>query len=680
MGNMMKWAGFLLAVCLLATCFLATATARAEGEAASDWFVTDQGRVRLIAATSDPRGANTVTLGLEFRLAPHWKIYWRSAGDAGYPPHLDWAGSSNLVAADLAWPAPQRFSVLGLETIGYEGTVVLPITAHLAAPGTATSFRLDLDYLTCAEICIPYHATLALDLPAAHDAQGFPDLIALYQAQVPGDGAGAGLKLLGASVSAGALHLRIASTTPLDHPDVFVEGPSSVAFGVPTLEGPDVLRVPVEGDIAKLVGAEVTVTLIDGARLLQGTVTPAEAPPPRNLNFMAGFIALMPMMALALLGGFILNFMPCVLPVLSLKLLSVLGPAREGSRVRFLATSAGIVLSFLALALVLIALKSAGFAIGWGVQFQQPLFLVALIVALTLFAANLWDRFEIPLPSFLGSLAGPKRGGSLLGDVATGAFATILATPCSAPFLGTAIGFAFTAGPVEILAIFLALGVGLAAPFLLVAAVPALVGWLPRPGRWMIVLRRLLGVGLAASALWLIMVLAAEIGVKGALLIAVLMAVAAAVMGGGRLRPVIVGALMGAAFIVPAFAPPPSARLISDPLWHKLDRAAIAGEVAEGHVVFVDITADWCINCLVNERLVLDTAPVHARLEASEVMAMRGDWTRSDPAIEGFLRDFGRYGIPFNAVFGPGAPQGLALPEVLSEASVLAALDRASAR
>lgn len=677
---------------MLAAGLFGAPSAHADG-ASSAWFETDQGKVRLIAAQAAVGAATQVQIGLEFRLAPHWKIYWRSPGDAGLPPHLDWSGSDNLAAARIAWPVPRRFSVQGLDTIGYEGTIVLPITVRLDHPGGALRLRAALDYLTCREICIPSRTNLALDLPAGAapagaDADDNAAQIARFQALVP-PAVAAGIAVTDATVERGSaptLALQVRSDRRLAAPDVFIDAPAGIAFGPPTAafartSGETMLRLPISGDAASLAllpGRKLTVTLVDGARALEATVTPAEAQPP------AGFGRLLSMLGLALIGGFILNLMPCVLPVLSIKLLSVIdhaGRSRLQQRLGFLATACGILLSFLALALMLIVLWTAGVAIGWGVQFQQPWFLVAMAALLTLFAANLWGVFEVPLPGFAGRLSPAFDHRSLLGNVAVGAFATLLATPCSAPFLGTAVGFALAAGPVEIFCIFLALGLGLASPYLAVAMVPDVVRWLPRPGRWMMHLRRVLGIALALTVLWLVWVLAAQIGVTGALAVGALMIMLAASLAIARRPAIRRGApalAVLAALLMPLASPAPPPASGADGIWHPFDQASIAGLVENGHVVFVDVTADWCLSCKVNERLVLDTSGVLARLRAPGVVAMRADWTQPSETIAAYLHRFGRYGIPFNAVYGPGAPEGLPLSEFLTVEAVTDALRHAA--
>ena len=669
-----------------AALFLLLATAApARAAGASDWFVTDQGRVRLVAAQPFVGDDAAVELGLEFELAPHWKIYWRSPGDAGYPPRLDWAGSANLAAADLAWPAPERFSVLGLETMGYEGHVVLPIHARVTRTGAPLALHTALAYLTCSEICVPYETALTLDLPAEPvPGPGFGALIARFAARVPGDGRGVGLALGAAVLRPGnpaALELAVKSDRPLGRPDAFIEGADGVSFGAPearaATQDETMLRLPAYGEHAALealAGKTLAVTLVDGERAMTGTIVP-EGGAPR-----LGLAALLPMLGIALLGGLILNVMPCVLPVLSLKLLGAIehGAApRRAVRIGFLATAAGILLSFAAMALTMIALTRAGIAVGWGMQFQAPIFLAAMAALLTLFAANLWGFFEVSLPA---ALAGPAARGAL-GNVATGAFATLLATPCSAPFLGTAVGFALAAGPMEIVGIFLALGVGFAAPYLAVAALPGLARLLPRPGRWMVAVRRLLGLALAATAAWLVSVLAAESGeIAAAVLAALLFALIAAfaLLRAGMVRRGAAAALIVAAALAPLASRAPQSHA-SDARWRAFDEASLGPLVHDGHVVFVDVTADWCLTCKVNERLVLDSATVRKELDAPGVVAMRADWTRPDPVIADYLKRFGRYGIPFNAVYGPGAPAGVALPEILTADAVGAALRKAAA-
>ncbi|MEM7709834.1 MAG: thioredoxin family protein [Pseudomonadota bacterium] len=417
-------------------------------------------------------------------------------------------------------------------------------------------------------------------------------------------------------------------------------------------------------------------TIVDGSRAATLGVVPGQdvpAPP-------SGGPSLAWILLVSMLGGLILNLMPCVLPVLSIKLASALQSAdRPLARVRagFLASAAGVMVFFAVLALALVGLKGAGVAVGWGVQFQQPIFLAFVIGLMTLFAANLLGAFEMQLGSTAMTGMAQAGGAGLRGDFATGAFAALMATPCSAPFIGTAVTYALTSGPVEVVAVFLAMGLGLALPYLAVAARPGLVRRLPRPGRWMGTLRVGLGVVMLAAVAWLLTVLAGAAGTRMAMIVGGLAVALLLALKIGRAGPV-AGAGLAAMVIAAALVPPaPVGRVASlMGVWQPFERDRIADEVAAGEVVFVDVTADWCLTCVANKRLVLDRGDVADAL--GEVVALQADWTRPDPGISAYLETHGRFGIPFNAVYGPGAPEGIALPELLTEGAVLEALARAA--
>lgn len=691
--------------------FLLLASTQAAQAAEGPWAEREMAQARLIAATDAVGAQESLAFGLQIALEPGWKTYWRSPGDAGVPPTLDWSQSTNVAAVDFAWPAPIRFTLFGLDTFGYEEEVVFPLTVTPERPGEPVVLDALVTYMVCEEVCIPLEERLTLALPAGPAQPGaaaYP--IESFRARVPGDGGAAGLSLGEASLSGTldrpVLELTAISRIAFTAPDLIVEGPAGYFFRKPAVTLSDdgkqaTLRL--EANLGPQVnqpleGAPLTLTLVEGHRALEATLVPGGALAaggdgldlpvalaPSDLPTLAA------MLGLALLGGLILNLMPCVLPVLSLKLLSVVGQggrARGEIRRSFLASAAGILVSFLLLASGLIALKAGGAAIGWGVQFQSPLFLGLMAAVVTLFAANLFGFFEVPLPGAVSGLAGGGGGHhGLKAHFLTGFLATLLATPCSAPFLGTAVGFALAKDWPEILAIFVALGLGLALPYLLVALFPGLAQRLPRPGRWMAWLRRVLGLALLGTAAWLVSVLWQQVGVGAALAVAALLLLGFALLALRRraaaARPLLAAAaalsLLAAVALALAWpARPGTATLAAG--WEPFEAAAIPGMVAEGNTVFVDVTAEWCVTCIANKRLVLDTAEVAAALDGEGVVAMQADWTRPDPAISDFLQRYGRYGIPFNIVFGPGAPQGLPLPELLSREAVLEALAEAGRR
>ncbi len=697
--------GFVVAAAIGAASVAALGSAGKAQAAASPWMDSPVAKVRLLTAVTGTGDLASVPAGVEVRLEGDWKTYWRSPGDAGLPPTLDWAGSTNLKAATLSYPEPQRLTLLGIQTFGYKHDVIFPVDIAVTKPGLPLDLKLKLDVLVCAQLCIPKSFDLALAIPAGPatpDAEALP--LAKARASVPGDERSVGMRITGvAEVSdhgAPALEVRAAADEPFRAPDVIAEVDPPLGLGQPrvalatdgreaTFTVPLARALPVG---AKLSGRAVVLTLTDGDRALetptmtiaQGASAAAEDPGP----------SLLAMLGVAVLGGLILNLMPCVLPVLSLKFVSVIGQGGRAPavvRAGFLATAAGIITSFLAIAGALIAVKAAGRTVGWGLQFQEPAFIAGMAVLVTLFACHLAGLFEVPLPRFVrdaaASRTAPDEG--LAGHFVTGAFATLLATPCSAPFLGTAVGFALAGSPAQMLGIFGALGIGLSLPYLAVAAVPRLAARLPRPGRWMLVLKQVMAIPLLATAAWLLAILASQVGVAVAFGIAVLLVgVAALLFWRERLpasrRGAIVPAVALAALTAVILPDLLASRVIGGRLaandaiaWRSFDHGEIRSLVSQGRTVFVDVTADWCLTCQANKRLVLSTDVIAQRLNRQAV-SMQADWTRPNAAIAGYLASYGRYGIPFNIVYGPGAPGGIVLPELLSPGVVGAALDKAS--
>ncbi len=678
---------------------------------ASQTIHNPSGSVRLIAASLAVGSKTSLTAGLEFHLKPGWHIYWRTAGDAGYPPRLDWTASDNIGTPVPSWPIPKRFVTGTLQDYGYDGHIVLPLTVPVRHPGQPARLDAAVDYLACSNICVPMRAHLTLTLPAGPAAPSpfFHD-ISRFESLVPGSGARVGMRVVSVKAvgpgAKAALQVVVAADPPLVHPDLFVEAPDNATFLKPSVRLEDggkraVLTAPLVKDsgLKSLAGTAMTVTVADGDRAMQAKVTPVAAPSAGlgagGVGTAATSLSWWAMLATALLGGLILNLMPCVLPVLSIKVLGAIGHGgaeRGHVRASFLASAAGIVVSFLALAGLAIGLKEAGRAVGWGIQFQEPGFITAMAVLLALFAANLWGFYEIPMPSWLvSSRPGRVSHHTLLGHFLSGALATLLATPCSAPFLGTAIGFALARGPLDIAAIFAALGVGMSAPFLAVAVWPGAATRLPRPGPWMVVLKKVLGVALAGTALWLLTVLSAQTGLLVAVLSGLLLVAALAVLAVRLRHPsrlaggaaAVLAALALVAPLVMGVAPKGAPAPLGDGggiPWVPFDRAAIAGDVARGKVVFVDVGADWCITCQVNKKAVIEQGAVARRLARPGIVPMMADWTRPNAAIARYLASYDKFGIPFSAVYGPSAPEGIVLPELLTSQAVLDALDKAAAK
>ena len=616
--------------------------------AQSNWDGDPQiGEARLISAVSATGDLATLPLGVEFTLASGWKIYWRTPGEAGLAPVLDLSSSSAPdLRGDIGWPLPQRFDAFGFDNFGYANTVILPLDVTGHEIGAPVRIIADLEALACADICVPLTGRLELMLPdgepvAAPHAQTLARFAAMVPRRADVDAVSASGPLLrpervearddGLFVSFGEGAPPIA--------EIFVEGQNNVAFKAPEPVEGGYFMPAVPADKLDFSAAPVVLTVSAPPQMAEIPViisAPGTRARPPGLTLR--------ILALALLGGLILNLMPCVLPVLALKLSAVIGAvgaSRQELRLRFLAGAAGILASFLLLAGGLALVRLAGGTVGWGIQFQNPAFLMVMMVMLGIFALSLLDLVIIPVPRFAQRLAGisghsARHGYS--GDFLAGMLATILATPCSAPFVGTAVAVALSGALADLFGIFMALGVGLAAPWLLVAAQPSLVGFLPRPGPWMPWLKRGLAILLAGTMVWL----------------------------GSVLASVMTGRTMTGT---------------SNTQWAVWSPAALEAALEDGTPVLVDVTAEWCVTCKANKALVLDRAPVapaiSAAVETGRLTLLRADWTRPDPDIAAFLASHGRYGIPFNILLLPDGRSPLILPELLTADVVMAALEKA---
>lgn len=628
-------------------------------------------------------------LALEIKLPPGWHTYWRNPGASGAPPQLNWSQSTNFKSAEILWPAPKRFIFEGLQTFGYDGTFILPLTVTLENSDEPAQLKLAADLVVCTDICVPAHFDATLGLPAA---KASPDDVKAWgeaMSRLPMPYTDAGITIDALALTAGN-HLRLAATSRIgwQQPDLIVEAIDDIGFGKPEIDVDDnkavfTLKLDNAPDAKKLAGSTVKLTFVDQKISADGDAQIAVATSPaapQSTSFSLAYL-----LAIALLGGLILNLMPCVLPVLSLKLLSVVqhaGETRRQIRRGFLATSLGILTSFWLIASALLIVKQSGMALGWGIQFQHPLFLTFLLAVVLAFAANLWGWFEINTPQKLQQ----KVGGPLLDsqvpsarhEFLTGMLATLLATPCTAPFVGTSVGFALAGSASDIFAIFTALGLGLALPYLLIAAFPALAQRLPRPGRWMLMLRLALGFTLLATALWLLSILYLQLGKS-----AIITMTAASLI----LLVTLWKRWFWAAFLVGftlTFAPLALQREVvaesvqNDKLkWQAFEPDRIPALVAEGKTVLVDITAQWCITCHANEKFVISTDSVQQALSAPNIYLMRGDWTQPDDKIAQFLMHYKRAGIPFNMIVGTCAPEGIILSELLTRDAIRDALEKA---
>ena len=650
------------------------------------WLVSpqnDHARIRVQAE----REQNRILALLTVELQPGWKTYWRSPGEGGVAPKITWPAG---VTDDWHWPVPSRFDISGMTTQGYHDKVIIPITLDGAA-GDALDGTLTLS--TCSNVCLLTDYKLHLDFNQPVD-EGFSHAFERAMQAIP---ATSGVSAdLSAWLSDDKLIITGTTQGQWDKPGIYfdpLEG--DILPGEPTLKADgNQLRVTVPvtdewGDKpASLQGKALSFVLTNGDKAQQTVMTvgatPAE-PSAAGVSEGTGKMVLF-----ALLGGLILNLMPCVLPVMGMKLNSVLhaGSDRRMIRLRFLATSAGILVSFMLLAAMVTALKLTGASLGWGIQFQNPWFIGLMVAVTFLFALNLFGAFEMLLPSAAAGRLATAGGTGIAGSFCEGMFATLLATPCSAPFLGTAVAFALGAPLHSLWLIFLMLGVGMSLPWLFVALVPKTAMLLPKPGRWMNGLKIILGLMMLASSLWLVMLLSPHLGEavsQSVMLVLIVVAIALLAMTGQKTSPlfwcvvIALSAFGGYQLRGLLTSPPviPTANVAQAIPWQPLSEDAIQGALAQGKRVFVDISADWCVTCKVNEHRVLNQPDVIAALSQPDVVALRGDWSKPSAFIAEFLEKRNRYAIPFNEVYGPGFPEGEMLSPLLDKDTLIATLNNA---
>jgi thiol:disulfide interchange protein/DsbC/DsbD-like thiol-disulfide interchange protein len=679
--------------------WLASATA---AQTPSAVVTTAEVRAELLAHA--PQGVapgKPMWLGLQIDHQPHWHTYWKNPGDSGLPTTLQWTLPAGVSAGEVAWPTPMRLPVGPLVNYGYEQRLLLPvpITVSPDFKGSQLDVQLAANWLVCKEVCIPQEGRFALSLPLAANAVN-AGVFEYSLAAQPKDAAGAQAKAELVD-GAKALRVQIAGLPAalqgkdlaffaelagvIDHagkPAATWQGATwqaDVPISAQRYESPKamhaVLTVPAAPPGTPgwrvnlpIAGAWPGNTTPSVAVVATAPVPDGVAPTPAAAAELSFGLALL----FALLGGALLNLMPCVFPVLSLK---VMGFAKHQSDRRALlgggaAYTAGVVLSFVALAALLLALRAGGEQLGWGFQLQSPLFIAALAALFTLIALNLLGVFEFGqvLPS---GLAAMQLRHPLADSFLTGVLAVAVASPCTAPFMGAALGTAFALPAPQSLLLFALLGLGMALPYLLVCAWPALARALPKPGPWMATFKTLMAFPMLATVVWLVWVLGQQSGIDGAAaLLAVLVVLAMATWLWARpswmARGVGVAALVGGlAWAAPMWreSAPVAA---GDTRWQPWSAERVAVLNAEGRTVFVDFTAAWCVTCQFNKRTVLSDEALLADLDARKVVLMRADWTRRDAAISTELQRLGRNGVPVYAVYRNASQSPTLLPEILT--------------
>ena len=637
----------------------------------------------------------TLWLGLHFALEPHWHVYWRNPGDSGEAPKVNWQLPEGWQAGEIHWPVPQRIPVGSLVNYGYEDhvTLLVPIQVPSTVPTTDTvHIGADMTWLVCRELCIPERGSLDLTLgisqtpvdatPAVASrfdkARGqWPvtlDKVANYQATDSITLKFSNLEWLPyqiddvwfAANAWGPIAPSGKQTWQLDNGDLLITAPPG--------------DLPPSGDDT-LHGLLVVSERIGSERITRGFEIAAN---PAEIMVNAPDMTFLLALVFAFAGGLLLNLMPCVLPVLAIKALGLVTHTDDQRARHGFTFLAGVLLTFATLAGLLIALRAGGDALGWGFQLQQPLVVIGLMYLMLAVALNLSGVYQIGgrLAGF-GQSAASQSG--LRGTFATGVLAVVVASPCTAPFMGGALGFALTRPPYESLAVFIALGTGFALPVLLLSIFPAWARFLPAPGAWMETLRNALAFPMYGAAAWLLWVLSQQVDATGLALSltgALLLAFALWWLGqtGNATRTnriaVTIGLLLSVALATQAGRQDDAAVTILEA--EQWSRERVADLRADGQPVFVNFTAAWCITCKVNEQVALSTDAVRAAFSARDITYLKADWTRQDPNITRELQRYGRSGVPLYLLYPANGGEPQVLPQLLTEGLVLAAIDQTS--
>ena len=660
---------------------------------------TEHVTARLVSDARSIEAGGTITVGLHKVIRPRWHTYWQNSGDAGTATSIAWTLPTGARAGEILWPAPMRIMVGPVANYGYENEVTLLTKITLPETlraGDTFPIRAVVDWLVCEEICIPEQVTLELSLPVV--AKGFSAGISIREIEsarmrLPVENAWP----FTANVRNGKIELIAASSDILP---AKIKGAHFYAsdWGVIKHAADQTLRTengtlsltldPYEPKPLQTLRGVLVVDEAGGNRITQ-TAYAVEAPLTGTLvaqnNFAMPEIGLATALIFALLGGIILNLMPCVFPVLSIKVLALINHTRMSRRRRHyhgIAYTLGVLACFGVFAALVLAFKAGGAELGWGFQFQSPLFV--LFLAYLLFAVGLSQSGVIAFGSSLSRL-GAFGGNDGCGmSFLMGALAAIVAPPCTAPFMGAALGFAVVQPAPILLAIFFALGLGLALPYLLLCYWPSLLRYLPRPGPWMERLKQALAFPMYATAIWLVWVLAQQAGANavaaalgGMLLIAFGAWLFAASGKNWRIASyslsaasIVTALAIGVYFVKDATAP--EQPVSANARYEAFTPTRLEELRAQNRPVFVNLTAAWCITCLVNERVALERANVISAFEAANVAYLKGDWTHRDPAITQMLAKFGRNGVPLY-VFYPAGPtsQPVVLPQILTPEIVL---------
>jgi thiol:disulfide interchange protein len=651
-------------------------------------------KAQLVADTQHIEPGQKFRLGVLYTIVPKWHIYWKYAGDAGIPTQIDWQLPPGFQVGQLQWPLPTREQEPGgLEVFDYNNEVLLftEVQAPQQLPAGPIELAAKSNWLVCERECVPGDAQLSLKLNDGGQGPANQDIFTKYSASVPKTGSPPAGYSVSMKPSGSQMVVQFTGVPQGSRLDFFPVPPENMVLNHGKQAGNSVV-LSVDGGTALDQLKGVAVVQADGktdafdVQLRAGSQAAANAS-----GASADLLGVLQAVAFALIGGLILNVMPCVLPVISLKIFGFVSEAGERPDKAFklaLAFSAGILGCFAILAAIVTFFRAIGAQVGWGFQFQDYRFVLVIASLVFAFALNLFGVFELTVSArATGGLAKLAAGGGYGGAFFQGAFATILATPCTAPFLGTASAFAFTQPAWATFLIFFSIGIGMALPYLLLAIQPKWLRYLPKPGEWMIRLKQLLGFLLLATLLWLSWIVGRLRGVDGMVELGGLLLIIgllAWIKGSfwtpmSSLRSRALAAMSMITVLVIAIGSYLFVTAPSELPWQAFSQQSLNNALQAGRPVFVDFTADWCITCKANERFALDTTAVRQAFAQQQVVVLRADWTHGDPEITQILKEHGRAGVPMY-LFYPGGKDRppVVLPELITSQTVLDAMKSSS--
>ncbi len=651
----------------------------------SNWSNGIESQIRLISPLSKNNNQNEIYLGLEYQLNDGWKTYWQSPGEGGFPQNIRWNKSNNIKSLDILWPTPSYFEILGIQSIGYTEKVIFPLKIILENNLKKTFISLDINYLTCKDICIPGKAKLELLIPPGPaDLTSYSYILEKNLSSLPL----ANLELSFINdinteifTDNNLVYFKILAEAKnfFKKPSIFLH----TKYGLPVVLPQIKLNSNSKSFEAiftfdknlikdKKIKTKFIITDTEESFLYSQEIQIKNKKIIFNNNYFYILI-------IAFLGGLILNVMPCVLPVISIKLLTMLDHLHNKNSIRksFLVTSLGIISSFMIICFCFIILKEIGVNIGWGMQFQQPYFLIAISLILFFFSANLFGSFEIPIPKILNS----KRFQNIqftgyARDFFSGFFVTILATPCSAPLVGTAITAAFTQSSLMMFFIFLFMSFGMSFPFIIISIFPKLLNFLPKPGMWMIYVKYFLGLLLFLTFLWILNILSNHLNLYFFILYISILVLFWFTIKFLKFKKTFLFITIPLFFYFSNFSSLQKNYIKIDDDWIDFNLININQLMDEDNIIFVDITADWCATCQYNKINVLNSQVIKKYFSEYNVIKVRGDWTKPSEQIQKFLNNNNKYGIPFNIIYSKKNPQGIPLSEILSGKEIIRILKK----